>query len=38
MEAELEKLVKEKEQRVPMIVIPLQEVPITGVSTTTKLP
>jgi hypothetical protein len=35
MEAELDKLVKEKEQNVPMEVIPLNAVPITGVSTTT---
>jgi hypothetical protein len=34
MEAELDKLVKEKEQSVPMIVIPLEVVPLTGVSTT----
>jgi hypothetical protein len=43
MEARLEKLVKEKDQSVTMIVIPLQVVPITGVSTKivatkTKLP
>jgi hypothetical protein len=35
MEAELETLVKEKEQNVPMVVIPLNAVPITGISTTT---
>jgi hypothetical protein len=35
MEAELEKLVKEKEKNVPMEVIPLNAVPITGISTTT---
>jgi hypothetical protein len=34
MEAELEKLVKEKEQLKPMEVIPLSVVPLTGVSTT----
>jgi hypothetical protein len=34
MEAELDKLVKEKEKNVPMAVIPLNAVPITGVSTT----
>jgi ParB-like chromosome segregation protein Spo0J len=34
MEVELDKLVKEKEQSVPMTVIPLQAVPLTGVSTT----
>jgi hypothetical protein len=33
MEAELEKLVKEKEQSKPMEVIPLSTVPLTGVST-----
>jgi hypothetical protein len=45
MEAELERLVKEKEQEIPMEVIPLSVVPLTGVSTktistttTTKLP
>jgi hypothetical protein len=45
MEAELERLVKEKEQTEPMEVIPLSAVPLTGVSTvttstttTTKLP
>jgi hypothetical protein len=42
MEAELDKLVKEKEQSVPMTVIPLEVVPLTGFSTTTttttKLP
>jgi DNA repair ATPase RecN len=35
MEAELEKLVKEKEQTNPMEVIPLSAVPLTGVSTVT---
>jgi hypothetical protein len=35
MEAELEKLVKEKEQSVPMAVIPLNGVSLIGVSTTT---
>jgi hypothetical protein len=34
MEAELERLVKEKEQSTPMEVIPLSTVPLTGVSTT----
>jgi hypothetical protein len=34
MEAELEKLLKEKEQSKPMEVIPLSTVPLTGVSTT----
>jgi phosphoribosylcarboxyaminoimidazole (NCAIR) mutase len=34
MEAELEKLVKEKEQSKPVEVIPLSAVPLTGVSTT----
>ena len=34
MEAELDKLVKEKEQNVPMEVIPLNAVPLTGISTT----
>jgi hypothetical protein len=38
MEVELEKLVKEKEQSVPMTVIPLQAVPITGVSTVSTTP
>jgi hypothetical protein len=33
--SELEKLVKEKEQNVPMDVIPLNAVPLTGISTTT---
>jgi exonuclease VII large subunit len=33
MEAELEKLVKEKEQSKPMEVIPLSAIPLTGVST-----
>jgi FtsZ-binding cell division protein ZapB len=35
MEVELERLVKEKEQTIPMEVIPLSAVPLTGVSTTT---
>jgi hypothetical protein len=35
MEAELERLVKEKEHATPMEVIPLSAVPLTGVSTTT---
>jgi DNA-binding transcriptional MerR regulator len=34
MEAELEKLVREKEQSKPMEFIPLSIVPLTGVSTT----
>jgi hypothetical protein len=34
MEAEMEKLIKEKEQLKPMEVIPLRAVPISGVSTT----
>ena len=34
MEAEMEKLVKEKEQSKPMEVIPLSAVPLSGVSTT----
>jgi hypothetical protein len=40
MEAELEKLLKEKEQSNPMEVIPLSVVPFTGVSTTsaTEIP
>jgi hypothetical protein len=40
MEAELEKLLKEKEQGKPMEVIPLSTVPLTGVSTTstTEIP
>jgi len=40
MEAEMEKLVKEKEQLKPMEVIPLSAVPLLGVSTTsvTELP
>jgi hypothetical protein len=40
MEAELERLVKEKEQSMPMEVIPLSAVPLTGVSTTstTEIP
>jgi hypothetical protein len=33
MEAELERLVKEKEQSTPMEVIPLSAVPLPGVST-----
>jgi hypothetical protein len=36
MEAELDKLVKEKEQSVPINFIPLEEVPLTGMSTTSK--
>jgi hypothetical protein len=36
MEAEMERLVKEKEQTEPMEVIPLSVVPLTGVSTTTS--
>jgi hypothetical protein len=35
MEAELERLLKEKEQSTPMEVIPLSAVPLAGVSTTT---
>ena len=35
MEAELERLVKEKEQATPIEVIPLSAVPLVGVSTTT---
>ena len=35
MEAELDMLVKEKEQSVQMAAIPLEAVPVTGVSTTT---
>jgi ParB-like chromosome segregation protein Spo0J len=35
MEDELENLVKEKEHNVPMTVIPLNAVPITGISTST---
>jgi hypothetical protein len=35
MEAELERLVKEKEKATPMEVIPLSEFPLTGVSTST---
>jgi hypothetical protein len=35
MEAELERLVKEKEHETPMEVIPLSALPLTGVSTTT---
>jgi hypothetical protein len=35
MEAELERLLKEKEQETPMEVIPLSAIPLTGVSTTT---
>jgi hypothetical protein len=40
MEAEMEKLLKEKEQLKPMEVIPLSSIPISGVSTTsvTKFP
>ena len=40
MEAELERLVKEKEQSTPMEVIPQSAVPLTGVSiaSTTKIP
>jgi hypothetical protein len=40
MEAELERLVKEKEQSMPMEVIPLSAVPLPGVSTTstTEIP
>jgi hypothetical protein len=40
MEAELERLVNEKEQSMPMEVIPLSVVPFPGVSTTstTKIP
>jgi hypothetical protein len=34
MEAELDKLVKEKEQSVPMTIIPLEVVPLIGISTT----
>ena len=34
MEAEMEKLLKEKEQSKPMEVIPLSDIPISGVSTT----
>jgi hypothetical protein len=37
MEAELEMLLKEKEQSKPMEVIPLSTVPLTGVSTTSAL-
>jgi hypothetical protein len=36
MEVELETLFKEKEQNVPMAVIPLNVVPITGINTSTK--
>jgi hypothetical protein len=35
MKAEMERLVKEKEQTTPMEVIPLSPVPLIGVSTTT---
>jgi hypothetical protein len=35
MEYELDNLVKEKEQSVQMVVIPLEESPLTGFSTTT---
>jgi hypothetical protein len=43
MEAEIDKMVKEKEHSVPMTLIPLQEIPLTGISivstsTTTKIP
>jgi hypothetical protein len=40
MEAEMEKLLKEKEQLKPMEVIPLSPIPISGVSTAsgTKVP
>ena len=43
MEDELDKLVKEKEKNVPMEIIPLDAVPITGTgiattTTTTKIP
>jgi len=38
MEAELEKLVKEKEQSMLITVIPLQVVPITGFSTVSTTP
>jgi hypothetical protein len=34
MEVELDNLVKEMEKNVPMVVIPLNTVPITGVNTT----
>jgi hypothetical protein len=34
MEAEMEKLLKEKEQLKPMEVIPMSDIPIVGVSTT----
>ena len=37
MEAELEKLLKEKEQSKPMEVIPLSAVPLTGLSTTSTV-
>jgi DNA gyrase/topoisomerase IV subunit A len=37
MEAELERLLKEKEQSKPMEVIPLSAVPLTGVSTTSTV-
>jgi hypothetical protein len=36
MEAELERLIKEKEQATPMEVIPLSAIPIIGVITVTK--
>jgi hypothetical protein len=36
MEVKLEKLVKEKEKSMPMTVIPLDAVPITGISTATE--
>jgi len=35
MEVELEKIVKEKEQTSPIIVIPHDAVPLTGINTTT---
>jgi hypothetical protein len=35
MEAEMERLLKEKEQMKPMEVIPLSAIPISGLSTTT---
>jgi DNA repair ATPase RecN len=37
MEAELDKMVKEKEQNMQMVVIPLEAVPLTGISTTTAV-
>jgi hypothetical protein len=36
MEVELEKLFKQKDKNVPMVVIPLNAVPITGISTATE--